>query len=283
MSFDLVKPFDPWRSRICTCGDKFSFNPYTGCAHGCLYCYATYIPKFSHLRVKQRLLPRLEKDLKKLPRDALISMSNSSDPYPPVERELELTRQCLSLIKERNFRLLVITKSDIVARDADILSEMRCAVSITVTTLNAEKAAIIEPQAPEPQKRVEALKKLKDAGIPVVLRLDPVIPFLTENDALDVLEACDFVDHVVTSTLKLRSDSFKKITTAFPELREKYRDLYFGKGEKIQNSWYLPAEMRKRLLDTVAEKCDELGISYAFCREGFNFKAKSCDGSHLIP
>jgi DNA repair photolyase len=282
MSFDLVKPFDPWKSKLCTCGDKFSFNPYTGCAHGCLYCYATYIPKFSHLRVKQRLLPRLEKDLRKLPENALISMSNSSDPYPPVERELELTRRCLLLIKEYDFRLLVVTKSDIVARDADILSEMRCAVSITVTTLS-KKASVIEPQAPNPYKRVEALKELKDAGIPVVLRLDPLIPFLTEREALEVIEACDFVDHVVTSTLKLRGDSFKKITTAFPELLEKYRGLYFERGEKIQNSWYLPVEMRKRLLDMVAEKCNELGISCAFCREGFNFEAKSCDGSHLIP
>jgi DNA repair photolyase len=279
MSFEVVKPFDPWKAKLCTCNEKFSFNPYTGCSHSCLYCYATYIPKFNQLRIKRRLLHRLERDLRKLP-NKLISMSNSSDPYPSIEFKLENTQKCLSLMKDYDFRVLVVTKSDLVVRDADILSEMRSAVSITITTLS--KAAILEPNAPSPQKRVDALRKLKDAGIPVILRLDPLIPLLTEEDSLKVVDACDFVDHIVTSTLKLRVDSFKKITNAFPELREKYKKLYFEEGEKIQNSWYLPAWLRREMLERIAGKCKEAGISYAFCREGFKFNAKSCDGSHLI-
>jgi DNA repair photolyase len=279
--YELVKPFDPWKSELCTCGKKFSFNPYTGCVHGCLYCYATYIPNFSQLRMKKRLLLRLEKDLRKLPSKALISMSNSSDPYPPVEHKHRITRECLSVMGKYDVKLLVVTKSDMVARDADLLSKMKSAVSITITTLS-KKAAALEPGAPIPQRRIEALKELKDAGIPVILRVDPILPFLTEADALRVVEACSFVEHVVTSTLKLRRDSFMKITAAFPELKEKYRRLYFEKGEKIKNSWYLPAEIRREMLERIKEKCREMGISCAFCREGFGFRSESCDGSHLI-
>lgn len=278
----LITPFDPWKSRVCTCPRKYSFNPYTGCDHKCRYCYSTYIPNFFSARPKQRLLVRLERELKSLPENALISMSNSSDPYPPMERELELTRNALRLIAERNLRLLVITKSDIVVRDADILSGMRAAVSVTVTTLDRDLASRIEPNAPEPEKRIVALKELKRAGIPVILRLDPIMPGINEDHVEDVLERARFVDHVVSSTLKLRGDSYRRVAEAFPDLREMLRELYFRQGERVGGSWYLRKSIRVKLLSRVAEKCEELGISYAFCREGLPFKAGSCDGSHLI-
>lgn len=279
-TFSVVTPFDPWKGKLCTCRPKYSFNPYTGCAHGCLYCYATYIPNFYHLRLKERLLIRLEKDLRKLPENSVISMSNSSDPYPPVEEKLEITRRCLELIKEYDLPLLVITKSDIVARDAKLLSEMRCAVSITITGFR--NASVLEPWAPASERRVQALKVLAEHSIPTVLRLDPVIPFITEDEVEDVLYRCDFVHQVTASTLKLRGDSFRRIANAFPDLAPKFRELYFEKGEKIGNSFYLPAELRKRLLGKVANICDEIGIPYAFCREGIPFRAKSCDGQHLL-
>ncbi len=273
-----IKPFDPWRSPLCTCPPKFSFNPYTGCVHNCIYCYATYIPRFNRLRLKRDLFRRLERDLQELPPNALISMSNSSDPYPPAERSLEITRRCLEIMKDYDVRILIVTKSNIVVRDVDLLSEMRCAVSVTVTSLST--ASKIEPNAPKPEKRVEVLRKLKDAGIPVILRLDPVIPFLTEEEALKVLELCDFVDHVVTSTLKLRRDILARFRRVFPELAKRYELIY---TERVGRSYYyMPRDLRLKLLRPIVERCEELGISYAFCREGFEFKADSCDGSHLI-
>ncbi|WP_456478920.1 radical SAM protein [Geoglobus ahangari] len=279
----LIAPFDPWKSRLCTCPPKFSLNPYTGCDHGCRYCYSTYIPNFFRARPKKMLLSRLEKELRKLPSGSLISMSNSSDPYPPAERELELTRNVLRLMAERDLRVLVITKSDTVVRDADILRNMRAAVAITVTTLNEEVAERVEPSAPEPKRRIRALKRLKKEVIPVILRLDPVMPRINEDDIELVLEAASFVDHVVSSTLKLRGDSYSRMVSAFPELKEAYRRMYFGEGERIGGSWYLRKDLRESLLRRVAEKCEELGISYAFCREGIPFRARSCDGSHLVP
>lgn len=278
----LVTPFDPWKSKLCTCPPKFSLNPYTGCDHRCLYCYSTYIPNFFKARPKQRLLVKLERELKNLPENALISMSNSSDPYPPMERDLELTRNAIRLMAEKDLRLLIITKSDIVARDADVLKNMRAAVSITVTTLEEDTAKRIEPFAPEPKKRIRALKKLKKSGIPVILRFDPVMPGINEEGFEDVLERASFVDHVVTSTLKLRGDSYSRIVKDFPELKEEYRRMYFREGERVGGSWYLRKSIREELLSRVAEKCEELGISYAFCREGIPFRARSCDGSHLI-
>lgn len=262
----VIRKFDPWNSKLCTCPEKYSFNPYTGCAHGCLYCYATYIPNFFKLREKKNLFRNLEKDLRDLPEDALISMSNSSDPYPPVEKDREITRKCLEIMKDYDVRLLVVTKSNIVVRDADLLSEMRCAVSITITGLDS-----LEPNAPKTEKRITALKAIKDAGIPAILRFDPVIPGINDNK-VDIIERT-IPDHVVTSTIKLKPDSIARLSKVVP------RDVKF---ERRGSYRYLPLNIRKRTLEKVKSLCDNLGISWAFCREGLPFQSPSCDGSHLI-
>lgn len=229
--------------------------------------------------MKKDLFKRIVKDLEKLPKNALVSMSNSSDPYPPVEKEYEITRKCLEIFRNYDVRLLVVTKGDAIVRDIDLLSELKVAVSITITCDNSI-ARILEPNAPKTEKRIEVMKTIKDSGIPTILRLDPIIPSINEDTTwlIDKSEP----DHVVSSTLKLRWDSFKRMVLAFQELEKKYRELYLRKGDKIQNYFYLPENYRIKLLSKIKEKCEELGISYAFCREGIKFKAKSCDGSHLI-
>lgn len=270
----VLKPFDPWKSELCTCGFKLSFNPYTGCAHRCDYCYATYIPRFWEVREKKELFRNLEKDLKELSGDEIISMSNSSDPYPPIEKEKEITRNCLKLFKDYDVKLIVVTKSDIVARDLDILSEMKAAVSMTITGCD-----LLEKFAPATERRISAFKKISEV-LPSVLRFDPIVPYLNE-DRLEIIEACE-PEHVVTSTLKLRRDSFKRIAKTVPWLAEKLRRLYFEEGERIGSYWYLSRERRFSMLKKVEEFCNSLSISCAFCREGFDFKAESCDGRHLI-
>ncbi len=275
----LLTPFDPWKFKLCTCPPKLSFNPYTGCAHHCLYCYATYIPRFWEVREKKDLLKRLEKELEKLPAGAIISMSNSSDPYPPVEREKGLTRKCIELMKEHGVKLLVVTKSDIVARDADLLAEMRAAVAMTITGRTAQQ---LEVNAPSMEKRIKALKVLHEAGVPAILRLDPLLPWADEREWMEVIESCSFVDHVVTSTLKLKKDAYSRIILHHPELKETLEELYIKRGQRISSYFYLPKELRVEMLKKVEAKCNELGISCAFCREGVAFKARSCDGSHLL-
>lgn len=281
MSCKLLSPFDPWKHKLCTCPKKYSFNPYTGCEHACVYCYATYIPNFFRVREKKNIFERLKKELESLckkERFPLISMSNSSDPYTPLEKTRGITKKCLEIFKNFEVRLLLITKSDLIERDAKILSELRCAVAISISNLSGK----FELFAPNPEKRIKALKAIHEFGIPTILRLDPLMPWVNKEEWIKILEKCSFVDHVVTSTLKLRQDSIKRILTISPELKGFIERYYLKEGERIGNSIYLPKERRREMLGLIREKCKELGISCGFCREGFSFRAKSCDGSHLI-
>jgi len=284
---ELIRSFDPWRSRLCTCPPKYSFDPYTGCAHKCIYCYASsYIRDFFNCRVKKNLIERVRRDLSKLPRGILISMSNSSDPYPPTESNLRLTRTCLELFKKHGVRLLIITKSDIVIRDIDLIKEMDAAVTMTVTTLNEELARKLEPDAPKPSRRIDALKILAETRINVGLRLDPIIPYINDEDFHEIIREARYigVKHLVSSTFKPRHDSWKRILEVFPEIREKLEELYMKNGVKIGRSMYMPRDFRFRLMKKVAVECRRYGIPFATCREGFRklHTSLTCDGSHLI-
>ncbi len=129
---NLITKFDPWQSKLCTCPFKLTFNPYTGCDHRCVYCYASsYIPKFFECKPKKDLTGRLEREAAKL-NGELISISNSSDPYPNLERELGLTRKCLEILTKQKCKIQIITKSDIVARDVDLLRKKPSMVSLTI-------------------------------------------------------------------------------------------------------------------------------------------------------
>lgn len=273
----IIRKFDPWKSRLCTCPEKYSVNPYTGCDHCCVYCYITgYIKDAFTCRPKENLIRRLKNELKKIDKRMVLSMANSSDPYPRLEKKLGLTRRVLELFVRENVRFQIVTKSDIVVRDIDLLRRSRCCVAVTVTTMDESVAKKLEPGAPPPGERVEALKELKDAGIPVSVRIDPVIPGLT--DSLRVLEEVTFVDHVTASTLKVRPDAVKRMERVFPEVTERLRLLC---TERVGNALYLPKEVRVELLGELREKCEVYGISFGTCREGMNSE-KSCDGSHLV-
>lgn len=283
----LIRSFDPWKGRLCTCPSKYSFDPYTGCAHRCIYCYASsYIRDFFNCRIKKNLIERVRRDLSRLPKGILISMSNSSDPYPPIENNLCLTRTCIEVFEKHDVRLLIITKSDIVLRDIDLIERMGAAVTITLTTLNEELARILEPGAPKPSRRIDVLKTLAETGVNVGLRLDPIIPYVNDNDFHEVIREARYigVKHLVSSTFKPRHDSWKRILDAFPEIREKLEELYMKNGVKIGRSMYIPRNIRFRLMEKVAVECREHGIPFATCREGLRelHTSPTCDGSHLI-
>lgn len=277
----ILRPFDPWRGGLCTCPAKLSLNPYTGCAHGCLYCYASsYIRRFSDCRPKTGIA-RLGYEIARLRGDELISISNSSDPYPPMERELGITRSCISLIKRSGLRLQVVTKSDIVLRDVDLLSDMRAAVSMTITSLRLDSR--LEPGAPSSSLRLRAIRKLTDEGIPVAARIDPIIPGINDSeiDALVERVADAGASYVISSTYKARQDSWRRMSFAFPEVMQSLWPIYFEHGERIGGYRYLPSEIRHAMLSRVRDACHEHGIGFGSCREGFRSDA-SCDGSHLI-
>jgi DNA repair photolyase len=276
----ILRPFDPWRSSLCTCPEKLSLNPYTGCVHGCLYCYASsYIRRFSDCRPKGGI-DRLSQEIARLRGEELISLSSSSDPYPPMERELGITRSCISLIRRRGLKLQIVTKSDLVLRDVDLLSDMRAAVSMTITSLRLDSR--LEPGAPSASLRLRAIRRLTDSGVPVAARIDPIIPGINDSeiDALVERVADAGASYVISSTYKARQDSWRRMSLEFPDVMQSLRPMYFEQGERIGGYRYLPSEIRHAILSRVREACHEHGIGFGSCREGFGSDA-SCDGSHL--
>ncbi len=290
MKFRVIRLFDPWKNPLCTCPLKYSLHPYTGCSHFCLYCYATSYIGLKPSTPKKDFLKKLKRDLRFVDRKLFIELSTSSDPYPPVEASIGLTRKTLSILREHGIRTLITTKSNIVIRDIDLLKNMEVAVMITITTLDHSLAKKLEPGAPPPKERLETLKKLSEEEIPVGVRIDPIIPYLNDEPS-ELIELVDTVieygaKHIVTSTYKARPDNFRRLTTVFSDLRNKLYNLYYIQGERIRGYRYLSSNMRKQLLYYVTSRAREKGVTYAVCREGFQdteyFNAPSCDGSHLI-
>ena len=281
----VLKPFDPWRNPLCTCPSKLSLNPYTGCLHGCLYCYASsYIPRFSDCRPKRDLLRQLKRDVSKIAPGTLITLSGSTDPYQPIEKDLGLTSCCLQVLRSGSMAVQVVTKSDTVCKDIDLLSSMRSVVNITITTLKDSLSRMLEPGAPTPYMRIQAIKKLRDNEIPVSVRVDPIIPGINDLELNDIVSEVfnAGAQHITSSTYKAKPDSMKRLYTAFPIEAEVLKAL-FEKGERIGGSLYLPMELRQRIMHDVEMAVTREGMSFAACREGLKKQRKvSCDGSHLI-
>ncbi|RLE65695.1 MAG: radical SAM protein [Thermoprotei archaeon] len=286
-----LRLFDPWKNPLCTCPPKYSLQPYTGCSHKCLYCYASSYIGYRDSLPKKDFIKKLLRDLRKADKNLPVSISNSSDPYPPMEKEIKLTRQALKLLLNLGFKVLIVTKSNLVLRDVDLLSSGNASISLTITTLNEALAKRMEPHAPPPSARLTAIKKLCEEGIPVSVRIDPIIPGINDDPA-ELEELVSRVAdkgalHIVASTYKVKLDNLGRMSRAFPEKAVEWRKLYLKYGARIKGYWYLPERLRKRLLEPVLKQARKERISYAVCREGFRskdfFNAPSCDGSHLIP
>jgi DNA repair photolyase len=270
---------------MCTCPPKLSLNPYTGCQHGCLYCYASaYIPNFQKCRPKQNLLYRLRTDVSKVDPGTLVSMSNSSDPYPPLDDKSELTRSCLEILSARGLRVQVMTKSDLVCRDIDLLKGMSSTISITITTMSDDLASRLEPLAPVSSKRLKAIGLLSSHGVPVSTRVDPIIPGINDLEIEDLIKAISRTgaQHIISSTYKARSDSLKRLEAEFPKETLVLRQM-LKRGERIGGSIYLPKVVRERLIQEVKNLVLAEGLTFSTCREGFpSERGVTCDGSHIL-
>ncbi len=289
MKLRVIRLFDPWRSPLCTCPRKYSLHPYTGCSHFCLYCYATsYIGRRPSIP-KAKFLESVKGDLEFIEKGAIIEMSSSSDPYPPIEEKLKLTRKTLGMMLTRDVRVLITTKSHIVTRDLDLLRRIPSAVMITITTLDDNLAKLIEPEAPPPSLRLQAVRELSASGIPVGVRVDPIIPGVND-DPYHIVKLIEVIKeagarHIVTATYKAKWDSLIRLSQAISEIARKLRELYVHSGVKIHGYMYLAREKREKLLLPVVKTALRLGLTVATCREGLSsqyFQAPSCDGSHLI-
>ncbi len=200
---------DPSRSAITRndspdVGFEFSLNPYRGCEHGCIYCYARptheYLGWSAGLDFESRILvkenaPELLRAELTAPRwkPATIALSGVTDPYQPADRTLQVTRRCLEVLAEFRNPVSIITKNHLVTRDVDILGEMashRAArVNLSITSLDRTLQSRMEPRTATPQRRLEAVRTLSGAGIPVGVMVAPVIPGLTDHEIPSILEA----------------------------------------------------------------------------------------------
>jgi len=281
----ILSPFDPWKSRLCTCPSKLSLNPYTGCPHGCLYCYArSYIPHFSCCRPKTDLLRRLSREAARIQPGRLVAMSNSSDPYPPLEEELRLSRSCLKILKAQGLAVQVVTKSCLVAQDADLLAGMSSCVAMTLTTLDDSISRVLERGAALPGQRLKAMEKLADHGVPVSTRIDPIIPGINDDEIESLVSAASAAGagHITSSTFKARPGGLKGLQNEFPEQGAALRRL-LSAGEIMGGSLYLPVELRRDLMQRIKASSEEHGLTFSSCREGSApAPGINCDGSHLL-
>lgn len=180
-------------SRSTLPGLQYTFNPYVGCQHGCLYCYVpdvldSSLPRMTWGRdvfVKERIIDLLRSELKrKTP--GVVGVSTATDPYQPVERELELTRRALIVLSESAFPVSIQTKSPLVLRDLDIMKGKKFDVGFTITSTDREFQRKFEPGAPPPEERISALEAVSSYGISTWIFYGPIIP--NHNDSHEVME-----------------------------------------------------------------------------------------------
>ncbi len=277
--------FNSPRAAFCTCLPKYNLNTYLRrCAHGCLYCYAVKFPSFvGPASPRVQLLENIEEMAKKTRLKLPVMMCDCTDPYQPLERKYRITRRCAETLARYHFPLLIVTKSDLVTRDLDILQRTPTTVAISVTTLREDIASFMEPHAPPPERRLSALQKVADRGIAAVARIDPVIP--TVNDDEEDLErlvsalADVGVKQVTVATVKPVRGFFALLKDADPRLYERLRRMY-ADGRWMVGYKYLREEGRRRIIEKLRPIVLKHGLNFASCREGLSrLNTSLCDGT----
>jgi len=286
----------PTKSLLNRCVSKrqmpftWTINPYRGCEFGCRYCYARYTHEFMEMRdgmefeqkiyVKQRAAELLRHELRRVKAHESIALGTATDPYQPAERRYEVTRAILEeFTRQRAFELGIVTKSNMVTRDLDLLKEVaksnRLSVHITITTLNIDLARILEPRAPRPDLRMDAVRTLAQAGLRVGISCSPVVPGITDStaDLEDVIReaAGSGADYVFANPLFLKPCSaavfIPFLEQNFPRLAENYRQRY-------QDHAFLPPAYGKRLSQLVGRLKEKYKLTRAHRQQRSAFATK---------
>jgi len=261
----------------------FTINPYRGCEIACAYCYARYTHEFLELTpaedfekkiyAKRGAARALARELERHDRRASIAIGTATDPYQPVERKLGLTRSILEeLARHEGLRLHVTTKSDLVLRDIDVLREIARRnvfdVNVTVTTLDADLARSLEPRAPVPERRLHAIRALREGGIDANVNLCPLLPWITDSRASieAVLRAARTAGarsahaQVLFLPEATRPTFFAWLEVSHPALVPRYRRLY-------ERSNYVAARFSEEILARVASAKRSVGFGGGEDRE----------------
>jgi DNA repair photolyase len=246
-------------------GYDFTINPYVGCTHGCVYCYAPYFLREkrewgSFVDVKANAPEVLEKETKKNQKGSIL-LSIVTDPYQEIEKEKKLTRKVLEKLS-KNYKVSILTKSDLVLRDIDIFRRINAEVGMTITTLNDADAKNFEPNAPPPMKRLDVLSYLKVSGVRTYIFFGPMLPFISDADLEKTVSkfALARPDKVMVDRLNIKGPNHWNKLKAFldknyPGMTDRWREVLFS-----HHSTYYE-DLRKALI----ELFNKYGLKYEFC------------------
>ncbi len=247
-------------------------NIYRGCSHGCIYCDSRsrcygFTHEFEDIEVKENAAELLERALKSKRKKCMIGTGAMCDPYLHAEEKLRLTRRCLELIDEYEYGVAIQTKSTRILRDIDLLSSInkkaKAVVQMTLTTFDETLCKIIEPNVSTTRERFEALMKFKEAGIPTIVWLSPILPFIndTEENVRGILDYCiqagvkGIICFGMGVTLREgdREYFYQALDKHFPGIKAEYI-------RKYGNSYELPSPNNKALMSIFNKVCNENGI-----------------------
>jgi len=251
-----------------------NMNIYRGCTHGCIYCDSrskcyNMEHDFEDVEVKINAPELLENALMKKRRKCMIGTGSMCDPYMHIETELKLTRKCLEIISRYGFGISILTKSDRILRDLDLLlsinNNSKCVVQMTLTTYDENLCRIIEPAVCTTKERYEVLKIMRDNGIPTVVWLDPILPYIndTEENLRGILDYC--IDAGVSGIicfgmgLTLRQGNreyfYRNLDRHFPGLKQLYQRKYGYRYE-------LQSDNNQKLMEIFHKTCEKYGIAH---------------------
>jgi len=224
----------------------YSINPYIGCQHGCAYCYARFMKKYINTQeewgnfvfVKVNAPTLVAKELKRVPQNSTVLLSSVCDPYQPMEKKYELTRKILEvLLKRRDLYIYILTKSDLVLRDINVLKEFpKLEVGFTIVFIDEKLKDIFEPGAPPIKRRLDAMRILLEEGIRTYLFIAPMLPYITENYLENLIDFANKnkVAYVFFDTLNIKAGNWKTIKQALEKfdssLIKKYEDILFSRN-----------------------------------------------------
>ncbi len=255
-------------------GGYFGMNIYRGCTHGCIYCDSRskcyqFTHPFEDIEVKQNAPELLEQALKSKRKKCMIGTGAMSDPYMHCEEELQLTMKCLEIIRRYEFGLAIQTKSDRILRDIDLLSEInqsaKCVVQMTLTTYDDGLCKVLEPNVCNTKRRIEVLEEMQKRGIPTIVWLTPILPFIndTEENVTAILNECvrtgvrGIIDFGMGLTLREgdREYYYAALDKYFPGMKQRYI-------RKYGNAYELPSPNAKELMELLQSICKDNNIMY---------------------
>ena len=253
-------------------GGYHGMNIYRGCTHGCIYCDSRstcyqFTHPFEDIEVKKNAPELLEQALKSKRSKCMIGTGSMSDPYMHCETELRMTRKCLEIIEKYGFGLAIQTKSDRILEDIDLLDSInkkaKCVVQITLTTYDEKLCSILEPNVCNTQRRIGVLEEMQKRGIPTVVWLSPVLPFIndTEENITRILEECvrtgvkGIICFGMGVTLREgdREYFYEALDKHFPGMKERYINTY-------GNAYEVTSPDNARLMNIFRKTCKDNGI-----------------------